>query len=80
MFFFRKIWRALCSCNTHFKIRFFALLPTKSSYQRLVVTFAAFVFLHLGNSDHVVVCVFIDFPISSKNIILFIAQLLVLLC
>ena len=42
-------------------------------------TFAAFVFLHLGNSDHVVVCVFIDFPISSKNNILFIAQFLVLL-
>ena len=27
--FFRKIWRALFSWNTHFEIRLFALLPTK---------------------------------------------------
>ena len=39
MFFFRKIWRALYSCNTRFKISSFALLPTKSSFQRLVVAF-----------------------------------------
>ena len=29
MFFFRKIWRALFSWNTRFKIRPLALLPTK---------------------------------------------------
>ena len=29
MFVFRKIWRALCSWNTRFEIRPFALLPTK---------------------------------------------------
>ena len=28
MFVFRKIWRALCSWNTRFEIRPFALLPT----------------------------------------------------
>ena len=28
MFIFWKIWRALFSCNTHFEIRPFALLPT----------------------------------------------------
>ena len=28
MFVFRKIWRALFSCNTRFEIRPFALLPT----------------------------------------------------
>ena len=28
MFVFRKIWRALFSCNTRFEIRHFALLPT----------------------------------------------------
>ena len=28
MFVFRKIWRALFSCNTHSEIRPFALLPT----------------------------------------------------
>ena len=81
MFVFRNIWRAWWySCNTRLKIRSLALLPTKSSFQRLAVTFATFAFLHLGNSDHVVVCVFIEFPISSKNNILFIAQFLVLLC
>ena len=29
MFVFRKIWRALFSCNTRFEIRPFALLPKK---------------------------------------------------
>ena len=33
MFFFWKIWRALFSCAHHFKVRLFALLPTK--YQAL---------------------------------------------
>ena len=28
---FRKIWRALFSCNTHFEIRPFVLLPTNCS-------------------------------------------------
>ena len=28
MFVFRKIWRVLFSCNTHFEIRPFASLPT----------------------------------------------------
>ena len=28
MFVFRKIWRALFSCNTRFEIHSFALLPT----------------------------------------------------
>ena len=28
MFVFRKIWRALFSCNTRFEIRPFAILPT----------------------------------------------------
>ena len=31
MFVFRKILRALFSCNTHFEIRPFALLATKLS-------------------------------------------------
>ena len=31
MFVFRKIWRALFSCNTRFEIRIFALLPTNSA-------------------------------------------------
>ena len=31
MFVFRKIWRALFSCNTRFEIRPFALLPTNCS-------------------------------------------------
>ena len=31
MFIFRKIWRALFSCNTRFEIRPFALLPTISA-------------------------------------------------
>ena len=31
MFFFRKIWHALFSCNTCFEIRHFALLPRISS-------------------------------------------------
>ena len=30
MFVFRKIWRALFSCNTRFEIHLFAFLPTNS--------------------------------------------------
>ena len=32
MFFFRKIWRALFSCNTHFEIHPFALLLAMCSF------------------------------------------------
>ena len=31
---FLKIWRALFSCNTHFKIYRFSLLPTSSMHAR----------------------------------------------
>ena len=34
MFVFRKIWRALFSCNTRFEIRPFPLLSTKCLYVR----------------------------------------------
>ena len=44
MFVFRKIWRALFSCNTRFEIRSFALLPTVNRSQLGVCEF-------LGNFD-----------------------------
>ena len=38
MFVFRKIWRALFSCNTRFEIQTFALLPTKSKSSKYQTT------------------------------------------
>ena len=35
MFVFRKIWRAMFSCNTHFETRPFALLPTNYGNTKL---------------------------------------------
>ena len=35
MIFFRKIWRALCSCNIRFEIRPFALLLKTLSFKNV---------------------------------------------
>ena len=36
MFVFRKIWRALFSCNTRFEIRPFILLPTNAVLELII--------------------------------------------
>ena len=38
MFLFRKIWRALCSCNNRFQIPLFSSLPTISETPVMVAT------------------------------------------